>query len=239
MRLANREEEILDFIIRDYIRSAFPVSSSRIFDEADLEVSPATIRNSMSELDEAGYLTKPHTSAGRVPTDKAYRYFVDFLMEKMEPEKKVEELFDGLLKKMEKRHELLFENFGRMLSEELGLFSMVASFGSNKRISAFGYEEVMKEPEFEDRNLALEFARLVDHIDLAAPEYLEQSSEEPNVFIGEENPVKSANSFSSISMRFSDGKSGKCVMVSFGPKRMNYERASYIMDFLSKDFNDI
>ena len=74
---------------------------------------------------------------------------------------------------------------------------------------------------------------------LTAPEYLEQSSEEPNVFIGEENPVKSANSFSSISMRFSDGKSGKCVMVSFGPKRMNYEKASSIMDFLSKDFNDI
>ena len=79
--LTERRREILAIVIREYIVTAVPVGSSTIADEHDLGVSSATIRNEMAALEEAGYLTHPYTSAGRVPTVKGYRYFVEQLME--------------------------------------------------------------------------------------------------------------------------------------------------------------
>ena len=235
-RLAEREENILDFIIRDYVESAVPVSSGRVFDAGLFKASPATIRNVMLELDDEGFLEQPHTSAGRVPTDKAYRYFVDNLMAYHEPARHEREIFDELARRITKRHELLFENFGKMMAEELGLFASVANFGAKKRVRGFGFEELLREPEFENHDLSVEFARVVDHLDEAARQYLESSSEEkPEVFIGEENPLKAARSFSTVAFRFSDGKIGKCVVFAMGPKRMDYERISSVLDFATRD----
>jgi len=79
--LTDREKTVLQSIVIDFIQSAQPVGSRHISRKSGLDVSPATIRNTMAELEELGYLTHPHTSAGRVPTDKGYRYYVDSLME--------------------------------------------------------------------------------------------------------------------------------------------------------------
>lgn len=75
--LDERKATILRSIIRDYVRSGAPVGSKVLRERHRLEVSPATIRNEMSALEELGYITQPHTSAGRIPTDKGYRWFVD------------------------------------------------------------------------------------------------------------------------------------------------------------------
>ncbi len=75
--LDDRKAEILKAIVRGYVRDGEPVGSKRIVSEADLGVSAATVRSDMASLEEAGYITQPHTSAGRVPTDKGYRFFVD------------------------------------------------------------------------------------------------------------------------------------------------------------------
>ena len=84
MELTDRKLKILQAIISDYVRSAEPVGSRTLSKRFDLGISPATIRNEMSDLEEMGYLTHPHTSAGRVPSDKAYRLYVNNLMEKRE-----------------------------------------------------------------------------------------------------------------------------------------------------------
>ncbi len=84
MELTERKLKILQAIISDYVRSAEPVGSRTLSKRFDLGISPATIRNEMSDLEEMGYLTHPHTSAGRVPSDKAYRLYVNDLMEKHE-----------------------------------------------------------------------------------------------------------------------------------------------------------
>lgn len=84
MELTERKLKILQAIISDYVRSAEPVGSRTLSKRFDLGISPATIRNEMSDLEEMGYLTHPHTSAGRVPSDKAYRLYVNNLMEKQE-----------------------------------------------------------------------------------------------------------------------------------------------------------
>jgi heat-inducible transcriptional repressor len=78
--LNDRSKQILEAIIEDYITTAEPVGSRTITRRHPFALSPATIRNVMSDLEELGYLTSPHTSAGRVPTDKAYRFYVDSLL---------------------------------------------------------------------------------------------------------------------------------------------------------------
>ncbi len=81
VELTQRRKEILGIVIREYVITATPVGSGVLAAEYELGVSPATIRNEMAALEEAGYLTHPYTSAGRVPTVKGYRYFVEQLME--------------------------------------------------------------------------------------------------------------------------------------------------------------
>ena len=78
--LTERQKMILALIIRDYIDSAQPVGSKRLVEIYSLKMSPATVRNEMLALSDLGYLRQPHTSAGRVPTEEGYRYFVGQLM---------------------------------------------------------------------------------------------------------------------------------------------------------------
>lgn len=82
--LTERQKTLLLLIIRDYIDSAQPVGSKRLAEHYRLNLSPATIRNEMAALTEMGYLRQPHTSAGRVPTEEGYRYFVSEMMQKAE-----------------------------------------------------------------------------------------------------------------------------------------------------------
>lgn len=80
MNLDERKKKILSSVVEDYISSAEPVGSKTIVDKYNLEYSPATIRNDMKLLEDSGYLEQPHISAGRVPSTKGYRYYVDNLM---------------------------------------------------------------------------------------------------------------------------------------------------------------
>src|SRR4051794_28798174 len=75
-----RKDVVLGIVVEQYIKTVNPISSGLIASEYHLDLSPATIRNIMAELEEQGYLTHPHTSAGRVPTELGYRYYVDHLM---------------------------------------------------------------------------------------------------------------------------------------------------------------
>ena len=79
--LDERKMKILDAIIRTYLETGEPVGSRTISKYTDLNLSSATIRNEMSDLEELGYIVQPHTSAGRIPSDKGYRFYVDHLLE--------------------------------------------------------------------------------------------------------------------------------------------------------------
>ncbi len=81
MGLSSRKKDILQAVVTDYIKMAQPVGSRTISRRYQVGLSPATIRNDMADLEEMGYLLQPHTSAGRIPTQKGYRYYVDELME--------------------------------------------------------------------------------------------------------------------------------------------------------------
>lgn len=75
--ITQRQEKLLDFVVREYISSAEPVSSKALKQATDLDVCGATIRNDLQALAKEGYIRQPHTSAGRIPTEKAYKHFAD------------------------------------------------------------------------------------------------------------------------------------------------------------------
>ena len=81
MDLGARKRLILQAIIEDYVNTAEPVGSRTLSKKATLNISPATIRNEMSDLEDMGLIEQPHTSSGRIPSDKGYRYYVDTIME--------------------------------------------------------------------------------------------------------------------------------------------------------------
>lgn len=105
MQLDERKMKILKAIIRTYLDTGEPVGSRTISKFTDLNLSSATIRNEMSDLEELGYILQPHTSAGRIPSDKGYRLYVDAMME--DKERKVEEMKEMLLEKEDKMEHLL------------------------------------------------------------------------------------------------------------------------------------
>ena len=135
-----------------------------------------------------------------------------------------------------RRQELLFGNLLKLFAENLGLFAAASSSGRQARTSGFGFEEVLKEPEFEDRELSVRFAHLVDNLDEAAEKFREASEDPaPRVFIGEEHPFRPARDFGTVMLRFKNEKLGDTVIFAIGPKRMNYERASSLLDFAFRD----
>ncbi len=105
MQLDERKVKILQAIIRNYLETGEPVGSRTISKFTDLNLSSATIRNEMADLEELGYILQPHTSAGRIPSDKGYRLYVDTMME--ERTREVEELKEMLLEKEDKMDHLL------------------------------------------------------------------------------------------------------------------------------------
>lgn len=105
MELDERKIKILDAIIKNYLETGEPVGSRTISKYSDLKLSSATIRNEMSDLEEMGYIIQPHTSAGRIPSDKGYRLYVDHLMQ--EKDREVKELKELMIQRTDKMEQVL------------------------------------------------------------------------------------------------------------------------------------
>ncbi len=105
MDLDERKRKILHAIIQTYLETGEPVGSRTISKYSDLKLSSATIRNEMSDLEEMGYIIQPHTSAGRIPSDKGYRLYVDHLMQ--EKEREVTELKELMIQRTDKLEQVL------------------------------------------------------------------------------------------------------------------------------------
>lgn len=118
MELDDRSKEILKAIVLFYIKTAFPVGSQTISQNHDFGISPATIRNIMADLEEQGFLAQPHASAGRIPTEKGYRFYVDTLLKKGEFLKDREEIFQQT-EKLVKREDIraLLQDTSKLLSD--------------------------------------------------------------------------------------------------------------------------
>lgn len=122
--LGDRKLTILQAIIRTYLETGEPVGSRTISKYSDLNLSSATIRNEMADLEELGYILQPHTSAGRIPSDKGYRLYVDMLME--EKEQELNEIQERMLEKADKMDQLL-KQAAKVLANNTNYATMVST----------------------------------------------------------------------------------------------------------------
>lgn len=123
--LDERKNRVLQAIVEDYVATAEPVGSRTIARKYSLGVSPATIRNEMADLEQMGYLEQPHTSAGRIPSDRGYRYYVDCLMEAQEVDPSEEELIRRTFERKVREVDTLIRETARLLSETTHLTAVV------------------------------------------------------------------------------------------------------------------
>ncbi len=122
MDLNERKQKILEAIIRNYMETGEPVGSRTVSKYADLNLSSATIRNEMSDLEEMGYILQPHTSAGRIPSDKAYRLYVDTMLKSKDAE--VKEMKELLVDKADKL-DILLKQVAKLLAQNTNYTTMV------------------------------------------------------------------------------------------------------------------
>ncbi|KMZ55239.1 heat-inducible transcriptional repressor HrcA [Dorea sp. D27] len=141
--LDERKMKILHAIIQNYLETGEPVGSRTISKYTDLNLSSATIRNEMSDLEEMGYILQPHTSAGRIPSDRGYRLYVDMLME--EKEQELNEMQEQMLDKADKM-DLLLKQAAKVLANSTNYATMVSTpLNSGNKIKFLQLSQVDEE----------------------------------------------------------------------------------------------
>lgn len=226
----DRKNQVLNAIIEHFIKTAEPVGSKTIILTYNFKVSPATVRNDMAALEDEGMIMQPHTSAGRVPTDKGYRFYVDELADYDEAKVLARKTIHSLREKAradlarERVHEAV-----QLLSQATPNMAF-ATIPENTRTFFMGFSKMLRQPEFIHSPLqasqVMEVIEDSDHF-LKGLQNLE-TSEEPRIFIGEENILHGIDSCSLIVSRYHyDGYEGAIGIL--GPKRMPYAYNSAIL----------
>jgi heat-inducible transcriptional repressor len=211
----NRKEKILNLVIENYIANAEPVGSKFLVSAEGLDFSEATVRNELRALEAEGYLTHPHTSAGRIPTEKGYRYYIKNLnLAKSQISKNDGKVLTNSLDKTGD-HELAFKHMAKTMVE-LSNETVVIAF-SPENIYYTGLSNLFNKPEFAQLSLVADISEIFDNFEDSLEGFFEKVDNNPQYFIGDEHPF--GEMLSVVSMRF--GKDGLVALV--GPKRMDYK----------------
>lgn len=229
--MTDRQREILYAIIEEYAELATPVGSvtlAKLFD-----CSSATIRSEMVKLEAMGYITQPHTSAGRVPTDAGYRLYVNSLQEKIDHEDGVDSGRRHInIEKEDRPTRALATRIQAQTRADYAIRTAVdslvnltgnlglATIGDQIYIS--GFSNLFSQPEFLQATQVQAVGMLLDNI---KPWLLEvQPNEAINVYIGTENPIGKASNVSLIISRFRSPYSDRSYIGVLGPTRQSYKR---------------
>jgi heat-inducible transcriptional repressor len=230
--MTNRQKEILTEIIRLYADSAEPVSSRELANSFGL--SSATIRAEMSALEDASLIFQPHISAGRVPTDKGYRYFVNNLVPTGSTKsnknvltitKRVDSLKDRTDSAIKIAAETLSDLTGNMTFATL-----------SDSVYFHGMSQLFSQPEFLEQVQALQAARFID----AIQEWLSSAQiDSLQVFIGDENPVVRSSGLTMMVNRFSSPYSDQSYIGIIGPTRQSYDKVINLVEGTSKALEEV
>lgn len=239
MEITPRQREILSQIIEEYAETAAPVGSmtmAKLFG-----VSPATIRAEMARLEAFGLIAQPHTSAGRVPTDAGYRFYVNNLDGNVDMGSDIEKKsFERGTHAIEVRVSSQSQADAAIrravdslveLTGNLGL----ATIGGQLYLS--GISQLFTQPEFVDTRRVQAVAKLLDNLEPwlreAAP------GEALNIFIGHENPIGKNSEVSLIISKFRSPFSDKSYIGVLGPTRQNYVRVMGLVKYTGKMLEEI
>jgi heat-inducible transcriptional repressor len=210
-----RQEKLLTLVIKNHIATAEPVGSKFLVSEGGLDLSEATVRNELRALEEEGYLTHPHTSAGRIPTAKGYRYYVDRLnLQELELSKRDKEsLVEAITNNGEEKAQ---KQLAKNLAELTGSAVVVAF--SPQVIYYTGLANLFQKPEFNEFGLIVNVSSLFDHFEDVLDDFYDLVSTSPQFFIGEEHSLGSM--LSVLAFRF--GNKEESLFALLGPQRMDY-----------------
>lgn len=216
--MTERQQQILRAIVEQYAEVASPVGSNLL--AKAFQVSSATVRAEMAELERLGYIAQPHTSAGRTPTDKGYRFYVNSLAENVEQDTLAERRGERALtarvqdsgvpeRAIRNAVDTLVE-----LTHNLGL----ATIGNQLYMS--GLSNLFGQPEFMNRSQVQQVAQLLDNLE---PWLREAAPNQPlSVYIGSENPIGRSAGCSLIISRFHSPYSDRSYIGVLGPTRQSY-----------------
>ncbi|MDR3225799.1 MAG: heat-inducible transcriptional repressor HrcA [Clostridiales Family XIII bacterium] len=238
MDITERKLQILQAIVSDFIRTAEPVGSRTLSRKYDMGISPATIRNEMADLEEMGYLSHPHTSAGRVPSDKAYRLYVNQLMEKYELAAAEKRRIRSALKKNVDELEKTIRHASELLSELTNLTSFATVQEDMYRVHLFleGMTRIFSHPEFNSVERARNFLEMVDHKDdLTAT--ISRRDDGITITIGGENSGEIMPDSSIISATYHVGGHYVGKLGVIGPTRMRYSEITSVIDYMTKNLD--
>jgi transcriptional regulator of heat shock response len=211
----NRKEILLTLVIESYIKNAEPIGSKFLVSFGGLDFSEATVRNELRALEEEGFLMHPHTSAGRIPTEKGYRYYVDQLnLEKSSiPKNDYKTLVDSLSEHED--YEISRKNLAKAVVD-LSKETVIIAFSAEK-VYYTGLSNLFNKSEFGDLEAVTSISDMFDHCEDYLEDFISQVEDSPRYFIGSENPFDEM--LSVVSARF--GKEGMIALL--GPKRMDYK----------------
>jgi len=219
----NRQEHLLSIIVKEHLETGLPVGSGVLVDKYGLDISPATVRNEMAELESQGYIAQPHTSAGRVPTEAAFLWLVNNLeVGKVDQiEKQVKEALEQSLKQG-------LKPAAKTLAELSGL----AVFWAFHRHNVYytGVCNLLQQPEFANRGVIYDLSAIIDRVDEIVNEIFDKVTEEPQIMIGEDSPFGSFSG--TVICKYKTEETG--IFGIIGPLRMDYAKNFALVDYLKE-----
>lgn len=226
--ISDRKKIILRAIIKEYLKNSQPVSSGILVEKCKLGVSPATIRNEMAELEEAGYIIQPHTSAGRVPTQLAY----ELELEEITKEKKnLKETEISILDNIFSFEETNSKQTAKTIAE-LANGAVFWAFHKND-LYYTGLSNLFSQPEFRQSEIVYDVSVIIDRMEEIIDDLFEQVDYGEKVMIGSSNPF--GNFLSTVLVKYKkDNKSG--IFGIMGPIRMDYAHNLALINYIKTKF---
>ena len=214
--LEQRQLELLTHIVQEYIRSSHPVGSLYLAEH--LPFSPATIRNAMVLLEEAGYMIQPHTSAGRVPTPAAYRIYIQYI--RPAPTRKVQR---DALEEAWGQDRVAFQQRVKKLARIVATSSgeIVFTAFDPATVITTGIRNLSEKPEFENKLVVADISTFVDGLDEYIHTLFERAGDGPTVLVGGDEGIPETCSV--IVTKYAAGRYRGVIGI-VGPLRMQYER---------------
>lgn len=206
-------KKLLRLVIEEVVESGEPVGSHYLVDKYQLDVSPATVRNWFAILDREDYLTQPHTSSGRMPTEKGYRFYLKELMQDHSLRQKEAYSLQKAVSLLNHSPQSM-RNMADLMAELFGGAAFVAR--QNLGVFSTGISRLLAQPEFLEHNLVLYLAGVLDRFDEITEAIMMKQFEEPTPLIGSECPF--GENCGSVLLTLSDGT----LTGLLGPMRMDY-----------------
>jgi transcriptional regulator of heat shock response len=230
--IQQRKDRILAIVIGQYIKTITPVGSHYITEQYKLDVSPATVRNILAELEEEGYLTHPHTSAGRIPTQRGYRYYVDHLMNEIQLLEEEKKRIQSEHKRYTDHLETLLEKTSQVLTDLTHYTSIVSIDDWGSKIILKGTSHVVEYPESSDILKIQAILRILEEKERLLELINRDLKHRTAIYIGHEMALKEMEGCSLAVASFEkDGLTGRIAVL--GPTRMNYDRVVSALEYIS------